>query len=186
MNTKAGRHGRRPFLTAFITGVSSAIAGWTFGRANLASAGEVSATPVSFRRLCISTSDIDRSVRFYVEAFGFKADGPSGRLEGPRMANIMELPNVDATYCLLDTGSVPLELYGYAIPKVVGDGKRKPMNTLGLCLLSLAVKDMNATLAAVRKSGGVVLDEARLGPLEQPLAIMVLDPDGTRIELVKA
>ncbi len=176
---------RRAFfkvLSVGMTGFASLIT----SRAGTAQDAKQARTGVSFRRLCVTASDLERSVKFYTEAFGFAPDARPGTLKGPQMSAITELTDVDATWRLLDMGGGDqLQLYGFANPKVIGDGKRKPMNNLGLCLLSLWVSDMSATLAAVRKAGGTVLEEARIGPAGPPIATMVLDPDGTRIELVK-
>jgi lactoylglutathione lyase len=176
---------RRSFFTRLFAGGSSIVAGLVLTRAVPAQAPENEQPTATFGRLGICVSDLDRSLKFYSEAFGFKIEERPGRLKGPQMAAIIEIPDVDTTYRLLDTGSTKIELFGYANPKVIGDGKRRPMNALGMCMISLTVKDINATLSAVRAAGGTVLQEARLGPAEKPLAIMVLDPDGTRIELTK-
>ena len=56
------------------------------------------------------------------------------------------------------------------------------MNERGLTHISLLVEDLDDRLQKVRTLGGTVCEDTRLGDH----AVLVLDPDGQRIELLTA
>ena len=61
------------------------------------------------------------------------------------------------------------------------------MNQLGLTHLSLRVSDLDASLATLAAAGAKVLGETRIDHPELGVAaVFVLDPDGTRVELVQS
>jgi predicted enzyme related to lactoylglutathione lyase len=61
------------------------------------------------------------------------------------------------------------------------------MNQVGLTHLSLRVDDLDAALGTLEGLGGRVLAETCVSiPAAGTRAAFVLDPDGTRIELVEA
>jgi glyoxylase I family protein len=144
-----------------------------------------SAAVVSVRTVGICVSDVGRSLNFYANAFGFKVSAKTLQANAA-FAPLLELENVDATIRFVDTGSIILELFQYTHPKATGDvGKRQAMNRIGLTNLQFKVTDLPATLEAVKRAGGVVLEKARLPATDnKTIAIFVLDPDGIRIELV--
>jgi len=60
------------------------------------------------------------------------------------------------------------------------------MNALGLSHLSLRVDDLGALLTGLRDAGVRVLEQTRIAdPGHGMAAAFVVDPDGTRIELVE-
>jgi lactoylglutathione lyase len=154
---------------------------------SVANSADDAPTPAgtSLRSVGICVSDLERSLAFYTKAFGFSIS-PRTLRANAAFASLLELDNVDATIRFVDTGGVMLELFQYANPKAIGNaGTRQPMNHIGLTNLQFKVSDLAATLKAVKQAGGTVLENARIaGPDGVTRAIFVLDPDGTRIELV--
>lgn len=126
-----------------------------------------------------AVADLDRARRFWTEAFDFEVvhelappdEGTSELLGIPKPVGLQ------AVY--LRRGDFILELLHYADAGLVDRGDRV-MNEPGLTHVSLLVDDMDARLEKVRALGGKVLDETRLGNA----AVLVLDPDGQRIELL--
>lgn len=123
-------------------------------------------------------TDLDRSRRFYVEAFGFEVarelhppDRGTDRLL--RLASPMGM-----TACYLKRDDFVLELLAFA-DAVPVRGDERAMNHLGLTHLSLSVDDLDEALAAVEAHGGEVLTDTNLG-----MAVFVKDPDGQLIELL--
>jgi catechol 2,3-dioxygenase-like lactoylglutathione lyase family enzyme len=126
-----------------------------------------------------AVADLERARRFWTEAFGFDV---VRELEPPDegTSRLLGLPapvGLHAVY--LRRGDFVLELLHYRHAGAT-ERRERPMNEPGLTHVSLNVDDLDATLARVRALGGTVLDETRLADI----AVMVLDPDGQRVELL--
>ena len=124
--------------------------------------------------LCVT--DLDRSRRFYEEAFGFRpafefhTDGP----ETPQLLRLDAPLVLDAVYLWLD--GLLLELL--ALDRTAPTSARV-MNEPGLTHLSFFVDDVGATLDAVGRCGGQVRADTDIG-----VAVFVEDPDGQAIEVL--
>lgn len=123
-------------------------------------------------------TDLDRSVRFYCELFGFTEkrrmtlpDQPTGRLLG-----IEEPVGLTAVY--LDKGGTILELLAFDRPGNPA-ARARAFNEPGLTHLSFSVPDVAAAKSEVLRLGGEVVEGTDLG-----MAVMVRDPDGQIIELL--
>ena len=137
------------------------------------------ATSVSVNHIGLAVTDLERSRRFWTEAFDFQSvleleppDAPTSQL-----LSVPVPVGLRAVYLRRD--DFVLELLHFS---KAGLREREPraMNEPGLTHLSLLVDDLGRRLAKVRELGGTVLDETRLGDA----AILVLDPDGQRVELL--
>jgi glyoxylase I family protein len=139
----------------------------------------------TFSHFGICVSDLDRSLRFYCDALGFEK-GMSHSIDRA-FAPLMDLVDVAVTSQFIQKGATTIELLGFDDPAPVGDGKRRPLNQLGLTHLSFRVGDLEATAAKVVELGGSVVDTSRTtiemggGSLE---FVYCTDPDGVRIELM--
>ena len=124
--------------------------------------------------LCVS--DLERSRRFYEEAFGFRV-AFDFHTDGPETAKLLRLAAplaLDAVYLWLDGLLLELLAFDRTAPAT-----SRLMNEPGLTHLSLFVDDLDATLAAVRERGGRVRDDTNIG-----VAVFVEDPDGQVIEVI--
>ncbi len=126
-----------------------------------------------------AVADLDRSRRFWTGAFDFEVvkelDAPD---EGTsQLLGIPAPVGLHAVY--LRRGDFILELLHYADAGLEARPTRI-MNEPGLTHISLLVDDLDARLERVRTLGGTVLTETRIGDY----AILVLDPDGQRVELL--
>ena len=134
----------------------------------------------AFNHLGQCVTDLDRSRRFYVEAFGFAVereiqppDAPSDRLLGLA-------PPIGMTACYLRRDGLVLELLHFAGAGAAPNPYReRAMNDPGLTHISLSVDDIPEACARVREFGGAVLEDTDIGA-----AIFVRDPDGQLIELL--
>jgi catechol 2,3-dioxygenase-like lactoylglutathione lyase family enzyme len=138
-----------------------------------------------FSHLGLCVGNLARSLRFYCEGLGFRE---ASRLEvsGAETDTLLELSGVrlEAVYLLRDRFC--LELLHYAEPGAAGDGAPRAMNALGLTHLSFQVERLEDAVARLSGAGGRVLDHTRIdNPAIGARAIFVLDPDGTRVELVE-
>lgn len=181
MKIQGGEIGRRNMLgrVAGLTGfLMTAFFSWS------APAAAQSAGTVTFRNYTISVSDLDRSIKFYTEIFGFTLDQARVKV-GPAIDKLVELQGVDGEFQMLMKDGARLQLIQYKSPPPVKTGKRTPVNQIGLTQHGLFVSDMEGALEAVAKMGGTVIEGSRLkGPDGKTRVVFVTDPDGTRIELL--
>lgn len=135
------------------------------------------ATVANHVGLCVS--DLDRSRRFYEEALGFSFQRdlrPPDDLTG----KLLDVPSPGLTAVYLTMGSFVLELLHFDRPENP-PFRQRVFNEPGLTHLSLSVDDIPATLEAVRRCGGSVVESSNLG-----MAVLVRDPDGQVVELLAA
>ena len=127
--------------------------------------------------LCVT--DLERSRRFYEEGLGFTFQRdlqPPDDLTG----KLIDVPSPGLTAVYLTMGSFVLELLHFDRPENP-PFRPRVFNEPGLTHLSLSVDDIPATLDAVRRCGGSVVESSDLG-----MAVLVRDPDGQLIELLAA
>jgi catechol 2,3-dioxygenase-like lactoylglutathione lyase family enzyme len=140
---------------------------------------------VRFSHVGLCVRDLERARRFYVEGLGFRE---LSRLTvvGDEAARLLELARVALDAVYLERDGFRLELLHYGSPGSEAAGGVRPMNAAGLTHLSLAVDDLAHTLGQIAPLGAQVLAATRIESREHASrAIFVLDPDGTRIELVE-
>jgi catechol 2,3-dioxygenase-like lactoylglutathione lyase family enzyme len=136
------------------------------------------ATGIAFNHVGVCVTDLDRSRRFYEEALGFRFWWQFGPNDDDATSTLLRVPKpVDllATYLLRD--GLVLELLRYGSSPAPPD-RHRVMDEPGLTHLSLAVRDLPATMARVAECGGEILEDTDVGQ-----AVMIRDPDGQLIEL---
>jgi catechol 2,3-dioxygenase-like lactoylglutathione lyase family enzyme len=138
----------------------------------------------TFSHFGICVSDLDRSLRFYCDALGFEK--AEHHAIGSEFAQLMDFPEVAVTSQFIRRGTTAIELLAFSQPAPFGDGRRRPVNQLGLTHLSFRVSDVEAVATRVEELGGTWVRSSRtsidLGgtPLE---FVYCTDPDGTRMDL---
>jgi glyoxylase I family protein len=139
-----------------------------------------------FSHLGLCVSDLASSLRFYCEGLDFRE---ASRLvvSGAETEKLLGLRDVTLEAVYLQRDGFVLELLHYDSPAATGDRAPRAMNALGLTHLSLRVADLDDVVARLVAVGGRVLAQTRIyNPRFEAHAIFVLDPDGTRIELVES
>ena len=140
----------------------------------------------SFSHIGICVSNLERSRQFYEELLGFDF---ASELEfaGEPSATLLAIPDVKFKAVYLQREGVRIELLHYATPGHQHGDAPRPMNRLGLTHLSLRVDGLEALLERLRAAGVRVLDASNIYNAELAAgAIMITDPDGTRIELYES
>jgi catechol 2,3-dioxygenase-like lactoylglutathione lyase family enzyme len=133
----------------------------------------------------ICVSDLERSLRFYLDLLGFVYEHELS-VAGEPSATLLRLRDVDLHAVYLVRDGVRIELLHFASPSAPARRERT-MHEPGLTHLSFRVVDLDATLAALRAAGERVLDETVIRiPEFQAAACFITDPDGQLIELVQA
>lgn len=142
-------------------------------------------TPIQrFSHLGLCVAELERARRFYVEALGFSEESAL-QVKGEPSDTLLGLQETDLQAVYLVRDGLRLELLHYVSPGHREAPRPRPMNQLGLTHLSLRVSDLDAALRRIEANGGELLGASRIG-VGAVGAAFVLDPDGTRIELVAA
>jgi len=139
---------------------------------------------VSHIGICVS--DLERSLHFYRDLLGFQT---LSKLDaaGEAVDRLLSLEGTDLHAVYLERDGTRLELLHFASPGHDGAAGPRPMNALGFTHLSLRVDDLATTLDALRNAGVRVLDETLIdNPDFDSAAVFIVDPDGTRVELVQS
>ena len=138
-----------------------------------------------FSHIGIGVSDLERSVRFYSEVFGFvqlyQLDFENGEV-----AATMEQEGTFKSAMLI-RDDVRVELLEWVDVPTSGGGK-KAMTELGFTHLSFRVDEIDELTEAVVAAGGAVHPQtlSYVGPEGSPQTglLYYTDPDGTRIEVM--
>jgi catechol 2,3-dioxygenase-like lactoylglutathione lyase family enzyme len=139
----------------------------------------------AFINLAINVKDVERSRKFYVEALGFQ-DGGMFKPDSTTGKVYRTGPDTDMKAGTVRLGALSLLIREFVKPKYEGTTGNYPINQLGLGNIAISVKDMDASIALVRKYGGTIDDETRaLRGGVGPLMVFGTDPDGIRIELLQ-
>ena len=135
--------------------------------------------------LGICVSDLERSVAFYRDVFGFVE---TGRIEPDVEATsrILEIADAKLQAVYLERDGWRIELLYYASPGHTGSAQPRPLNQLGLTHLSFRVADLAGIAARAEAAGGRIREASRIELAGESRALFVVDPDGTRIELIDA
>jgi glyoxylase I family protein len=132
--------------------------------------------------LCVS--DLNRSVEFYRNALGFE-EVHSMRVDGPETAQLLGVPGLDLRLVYLMRDGMRIELLGYETPPVRGDGRPRAMNDVGFTHLSFLVDNVDELAQRIVAHGGRHLSEHTVTFEGGTRGLMLLDPDGTRLELIE-
>ena len=122
-------------------------------------------------------ADLERSKRFYIEAFGFELMNEITVPDSPSDKLLRIEPPVGLRAAYLRKDGFVLEIMSFDRP---GNPERRErvMNEPGLTHLALSVDDVDAVAARVVECGGEIVEETRIGT-----AVHLRDPDGQLIEL---
>lgn len=105
----------------------------------------------------IVVEDLDAAVAFFTE-LGLELEG-RGPVEGEWADGVTGLRNMRVDIAMMRTpdGHNRLELSRFLAPAVVADHRRAPVNALGFLRVMFTVKDLDDTLARLRKHGAEVV-----------------------------
>ena len=172
--------GRRTLLQRLLGGV---MAGAGLSGLSRTAAAQAAPAPATLLNIGLCVSDLEKSLQFYTQVFGFEPDAEPTRLSGAPLEALLETEKLDLSIRFLSKQGIRLELLHFASPKAAGGGPRKPLATLGWTHLAFKVTNVKAIMDAAKHMGGQVLENTKLGKGDVIQAIFILDPDGNRIEL---
>lgn len=133
----------------------------------------------------ISTSDIERSARFYRDLLGFeevfKLNWDVGN---EQLDNITGLRDSSAKIIMLKCGNACVELFQYATPEPKAGDPRRPVCDHGITHLCLQVTDIDTEYARLAAAGMVFHCPPQ--PVGSTIrATYGRDPDGNVVELLE-
>ena len=135
----------------------------------------------------ICVSDLDRSLRFWCDGLGFKTTMVPA--VGGEWADALEIGgDVRFTAHFIKKDGFEFELLHYQQPGVHG-APSASRNQLGFTHLALYVDDLDAAIAHLVACGGSVIQSTRtrIGEGKHSVELVfIADPDGVRVELMKA
>jgi lactoylglutathione lyase len=142
-----------------------------------------------FTHIGICVADLERSLRFYVDALGFTPKEPNGTV-GRVIDPLVELDGVELEFRFLERDGISVELLHFVSPQPIGPAERRPMNQFGLTHFGLAITDLDGTVATITEYGGRVYPHTRVTyqvDAESPRidSVYCTDPDGVRLELME-
>ena len=132
--------------------------------------------------LCVA--DLDRSLRFYVDGLGFEEIGRMFTDE-PDSGTILEVDGAAVELVYLARDGFRIELIDFRQPSVESPEPRRPVNRVGLTHFAFRVDDLDGWCGRIRDAGGTVLEHTASRFVTGNRGIMVVDPDGTRVELIE-
>lgn len=141
---------------------------------------------LSHRGICVS--DLERSEAFYRQALDFADYQDHGVVEGPDMEKTMQLPGVRLRAKMLRHPDGPvIELLYFISPEATGPREIRSTLQYGLVHMSFYVDDIDVAAQRITDAGGRVWEETRAHYAENNTTLLYCtDPDGVRIELMKA
>ena len=136
--------------------------------------------------LCIA--DTGQSLAFYTHALGFTAAANYDLSNHSSWLDIVnELKGVKLRAQMIrDSAGNMFELLCMASPPCFGPRERRSMNQLGLTHMAFWVDDIDEGTALVREAGGASYPSTRTTFKSGVEMIYCTDPDGVRVELLKA
>jgi catechol 2,3-dioxygenase-like lactoylglutathione lyase family enzyme len=132
----------------------------------------------------ISTSDLERSLRFYRDLLGFEQVFESEWDRGTEAADkITGLKDSAARLVMLKAGNACIELFEYSSPRARPSEPTRPACDHGITHLCLDVRDIQAEYDRLRAAGMVFhCPPQHLGNVS---ATYGRDPDGNIVELLE-
>lgn len=132
--------------------------------------------------VAITSTDLDRTVRFYVEAFGFSIGYE--RQSDEDFSPVLQLHDVSFRETFLVLGGMMLMIMHFKRPEVL-PRLEEPFNRAGINKISFGVANIDEAASRVEAAGGKVYAHTRY---ENPLATMMnaADPDGNLLGLIQS
>jgi glyoxylase I family protein len=134
----------------------------------------------------ISISDMEHSLAFYKEGFGF-VDGVLVQIENKHNALFGLDGPLKMQSRFLRLGELVIELIEFTSPAAQISPEMRALNHTGLTHLSFRVADVDQTASRLAALGGKVHPSTRTtddGNRPKGEIVFCTDPDGTRIELM--
>jgi len=134
-----------------------------------------------------ATANLDRTVQFYVQAFGLESPAPP-RPPNPAVPALLNLPGVKLQAATLRLPGAPfaLELTNFGGDIDLHPGQPHPWDP-GAARLIVEMPNIDAALVALKRAGASVVTRSGVPvKLGDARVVVVRDPDGYLIELMES
>jgi len=134
----------------------------------------------------VTVSDIDASLRFYSDVFGFEVT-EKRRLKGEFFETLTGVAGAELDVAYVEAPGHRIELLQYHIPGERHASKLRPCDP-GFVHLAFEVADIDAVVAAIRAGGFEAVSpplRAETGLRKGWRAVYTRDPDGNVIEFLQ-
>ena len=131
----------------------------------------------------MSVADLDRSVKFYREAFGMEVIVQEP-FEGAQYDRIMALTGVRGRVALVQAGSLQLELFEFSTPRSAPAHPDRPVSDHGITHFCVEVDDLDKEYRRLL-AAGVRFHCEPLAFSATERATYARDPDGNVFELLE-
>lgn len=134
----------------------------------------------------IVVSDIDRSIAFFRDIFGFSVSAKVHH-QGAHVGELMGVPDAEVYIAFATLPGHELELLQFVVP----GGTRRPQRRAvdpGSAHLTFEVDDVDRALVAMREGGFLPIGAPQtptVGPRKGGRIVYTCDSDGTLIELIQ-
>ncbi len=136
----------------------------------------------TFHHTAVVVSDLERSIEFYARHFGGRVEYVVRDIDDRRVAELLELSEVQLSLAFVAFGDAHLELLEFSVP---ANGRRfdAHANDFGTTHISFEVADVHALYAGLIAEGGEVARPPYT--VDGRVLLFCFDPDGNRIELIQ-
>jgi catechol 2,3-dioxygenase-like lactoylglutathione lyase family enzyme len=161
-----------------------------------AGTGDAPGPAIGVRAIIHSVADLDKTVTFYRDGLGMQPVGPGGKpmttMPAPQALDESLSKFTDTHGAKFRNASfhVPGAAFDLELTEFTGTPVKKAvphMQDPGAATLVLIVRDVDAALAGVKKTGGSVLsiggEPMKMAATSQSRSVFVRDPDGFMLEL---
>lgn len=138
-----------------------------------------------FNHTSFTVADMDKSVRFWTEMLGFKAESVSGR-EGDWQANVTGIADASLVVAHLNGYGHHIEFIQYANGAIPGEAPQPALT--GVAHVCLETDDIERTWTELLGAGATPqgsIAYVKTGPAGGCLAGYIRDPNGIIIELLE-
>lgn len=135
-----------------------------------------------FNHVGLVVKDLATARRFYQEVLGFQVWYEDSSVPDAATAKLLGIePPLGAELSYLTLDGFVLELISFGSPEAEVVRRERSMSDAGLSHLSVSVDDIRAAATRAVELGGEIVESSDLG-----VALMVRDPDGQLVELLRA
>lgn len=162
----------------------------------VAGTGDAPGPAIGVRAIIHSVADLDKTVAFYRDGLGMQPVGPGGKpvtaMPAPQALDESLSKFTDTHGAKFRNASFNIPGAGFMLEltEFTGTSVKKAvphMQDPGAATLVLMVRDVDAALAGVKKTGGSVLsiggEPMKMSETSQSRSVFVRDPDGFMLEL---
>jgi catechol 2,3-dioxygenase-like lactoylglutathione lyase family enzyme len=156
----------------------------------IAGTGDVPGPATGVRAIIHSVADLDKTVAFYRDGLGMQPVGPGAKAPQALDESLSKFTDTHGAKFRNASFHIPGAPFDLELTEFTGTPVKKAvphMQDPGAATLVLIVRDVDAALAGVKKTGGSVLsiggEPMKMAETSQSRSVFVRDPDGFMLEL---